>query len=116
MLANAATTQADILLYRDITNVFGVSWERSSDGAATFTGVDLSTWTGRFTLRSPSGDEWLALPTQSAHNGVTVATVEPKDLSDPAWAARSGGSWSITLTSPAGRAERLAAGYFALEH
>lgn len=112
----ATNPPSDVLLYRDASNRWGVLWEQSSDGGSTFIGRDLSDHTGELILRSPSGDVWLTLPTQSALSGLTVATVEPEHLSDPAWAARSGGSWAITITSPAGRAERLAAGYFALEH
>lgn len=109
-----STGQGDVVLFRDATNRWGIRWEQSEDGT-TFSPVDLTGWTGVLQLRSSLGDVWLSVPTVSEVSGLTTATVTPADLAASAWAARPGGSWTITLTAPDGHSERLGQGYFHLE-
>jgi len=106
--------RGDVILYRGITNRWGVEWQDSTDGA-TFTPKNLAGWTGELELRSPDGELWAKLPATPSANGVTTMTVDREDLADPVWASRAGGSWAVTLTAPDGHTERLGDGTFKLE-
>ncbi|MDR6868725.1 hypothetical protein J2Y69_003349 [Microbacterium resistens] len=104
----------DVILIRGVTNEWAVLWEHSTDGI-TFAPKNLSGWTATLVLRSPLGETWLSVPAFPSVNGTTVARATPAHLAAPEWAARSGGSWALTLTDPTGRVERLGQGYFHLE-
>ncbi|WP_424936664.1 MULTISPECIES: phage tail protein [Bacteria] len=106
--------RGDVILFRDAVNRWGVEWQQSTDGA-TFAPKDLSGWAGELVLKSSLGETWARLPATTSANGVTTFTVTPDTLKDPAWDAREGGDWHVTITAPDGHTERLADGYFHLE-
>ncbi|ABR10483.1 tail protein [Microbacterium phage Min1] len=106
--------RGDVILYRGTTNVWGINWENSSDGAA-FAPKDLTGWTGELELWSPDGELWAKLPAVPSANGVTTMTVRRDDLAAPVWATRAGGAWAVNVTAPDGHTERLGDGHFHLE-
>lgn len=110
-----ATGRGDVLIRRGVTTQWGVRWERSIDGGATFEAVDLSDWTAVLELRSPLGEVWLSKAVTTDASGLAVATIDPADTADPEWGGRSSGSWLINATAPDAHVERLADGYFAFE-
>lgn len=109
------TGRGDVVIRRGVTTEWGVRWERSVDGGATFAPVDLEGWAGVLELRSLHSELWLSKPVTGDASGLVIATITPPDTASAVWAGRSNGTWLINMTDPDGRIERLGDGYFYLE-
>lgn len=75
-----ATARGDFHLRRGVSNRFGVRWEHSADGGASFAPVDLTGWELTCALKSLHGAPLLTMPVGGDSDGFAVTDLAPGAL------------------------------------
>jgi hypothetical protein len=107
----------DLLILRNVSNRYGVHWQRMSNRAEGFQDVDLTDWDCVFELLSPDEqDVWYRRPCD-AHgtDGKAVVYIPPDAFSGIVWQSRRTGCWRMTASKD-GTTELLGWGYFSLQN
>lgn len=105
----------DILLHRGADDTVGPArWTRDMGDGQGFVGVDLTGWTGEFTMSLPDGRQVYSQSCRLTTGGYASLTIPASAFADDTWRARPTGEWRIDLTGPGGRRELMAWGHWTL--